>query len=66
MPRSTREWAKRKIAEAEQSINWTGYHISQVVSRYEAEHPEVSEPLRELLAALEMVQTTLAKVKVSF
>ncbi len=66
MPRSTREWAKRKIDEAIQNINWCGTHIHEVVERYKKEHPEVSNPLVSSLEMLEMIQDLLKKVGGSF
>lgn len=66
MPKSTREWAKRKIDEAIQNINWSGTHVNAVVERYEEQHKEVSDPLRSVLELLVMAQDLLKKVGGSF
>ena len=66
MPRSTREWAKRKIDEAIQNINWAGTHINEVADRYAEQHPEISNPLISILDLLAMSQDLLKKVGGSF
>jgi len=66
MPRSTREWAKRKLDESVQNIDWSGTHINAVVVTYQADHPEVSDPLKIALQALEDIQTLIARVRNSF
>lgn len=66
MPRSTREWAKRKLDESVQNIDWCGTHINAVVETYQKDHPEVSDPLKIALQALEDIQTLIARVRNSF
>ena len=66
MPRSTREWAKRKLDESVQNIDWAGTHINEVIERYKAEHPEVSDPLSNCQDMLVMVQDVIKKVRSSF
>jgi len=66
MPKSTREWAKRKIDEAIQNINWSGTHVNAVIERYETEHKEISDPLVNILELLVMAQDLLKKVGGSF
>lgn len=66
MPRSTREWAKRKIDEALNNINWAGTHINEVSERYAEEHKEISDPLNNVLSALALTQDLLKKIGGSF
>ncbi|MBA7579843.1 hypothetical protein ES708_21721 [subsurface metagenome] len=66
MPRSTREWAKRKLGEAVQSLDWAVYHLGEVGQRYEEQHPEVSDPLLEIILACEAIKTYIDKVNASF
>ena len=66
MPRSTREWAKRKIDESLNNINWAGTHINEVSDRYAAEHKEISQPLNNVLELLAMSQDLLKKIGGSF
>ena len=66
MPRSTREWAKRKLTESIQNIDWCGTHLNEVAERYEADHPEVSQPLKDIMDILQMAQEVIGKVRLSF
>ena len=66
MPRSTREWAKRKIDEALNNINWAGTHINEVAEKYCSEHPEISNPLNNVLSALALTQDLIKKIGGSF
>ena len=66
MPRSTREWAKRKLAEAVQSLDWTVYHLAEVGKRYDEQHPEISDPLLEGVLACEELQKYIEKIASTF
>lgn len=66
MPRSTREWARRKLAESTQSVNWAGYHLSQVIEVYQKDHPEISDPLLVMSEILSQLIQTIEKVRGSF
>ena len=45
MPRSTREWAQRKLREVQANMDWAIYHLGEVAEVYDKPHPEISEPL---------------------
>jgi len=66
MPRSTREWAKRKLGEAVQSLDWAVYHLCEVGQRYEQQHPEISDPLLDIVTACEELKQYIRKVDQSF
>ena len=66
MPRSTREWAHRKIDEAIQNLNWAGTHTNEVSERYRTDHPEISNNLDHVLSILAMSQDLLKKIGGSF
>ncbi len=66
MPRSTREWAKRKIDEAINNMNWAGTHINEVSERYQADHLEISSNLNHVLTILAMAQDLIKKIGGSF
>jgi len=66
MPRSTREWAKRKIDEALNNINWAGTHLDEVTERYQADHPEISNNIKYVLEMLAMTQDLIKKIGGSF
>ncbi len=66
MPRSTREWAKRKLGEAVQSLDWTVYHLGEVGQRYEEKHPEISDPLLEIIMICEELKKYIVNVDKTF
>lgn len=66
MPRSTREWAKRKIDEGIQNLNWCGTHVNEVSDRYRADHPEISNNLDHVLSMLALSQDLLKQIGGSF
>lgn len=66
MPRSTREWALRKLKEAIDNLSWSGYHINEVAEKYQDAHPEIAEPLGDILTALSMLMETITKIRGSF
>ncbi len=66
MPRSTREWARRKLQESFDNINWSGTHIHEVNLRYEKDHPEITDRLKDVLTILEIAQSAIMKVRGSF
>ncbi|MBA7702417.1 hypothetical protein ES703_111184 [subsurface metagenome] len=45
MPRSTREWAQRKLDAASNNIKWSQQHLREVCERYLDQHPEISTDL---------------------
>lgn len=45
MPRSTREWALRKLDSASNNIKWSQQHLREVCERYLDQHPEISKDL---------------------
>jgi len=66
MPRSTREWAKRKLQESIDNLNWCGYHLIEVAETYKELHPEIAEPLKDIATVASQLMETIAKVKGSF
>jgi len=63
MPRSTREWAKRKLVEAVQHIDWAALHLLDIIEPYKKDHPEVSEPLEHCLAFLKILVDTIYETR---
>lgn len=66
MPRSTREWSRRKLEEACNNIDWAGTHVHQVMTVYEQEHPEIAAPLQTVLEGLANIQELIQKVRKSY
>ena len=66
MPRSTREWAKRKLGEAVQSLDWAVYHLCEVGKRYDELHPEISNPILDVVTACEELKKYIDTIDKSF
>lgn len=66
MPRTTREWAHRKLAEAENNLQWAQRHMCEVGERYDDMHPEISEPLLQIIGTLEEVSKAIGRIRTSF
>lgn len=66
MPRNTREWARRKLQEACDNINWSGTHLEEVRAIYKPDHPEIANPIESAQQTLIMVQLVIEKVRNSF
>ncbi len=66
MPRSTREWAKRKLTEAVQSLDWAVYHLCEVGQRYDEKHPEISDPILQIVTLCEELKQHIDTVNKSF
>lgn len=63
MPRSTREWALRKLEQALGTLDWTGNHLIQVIEIYQEKHPEVSNPLNQVLEILLVADDLITHVR---
>ena len=66
MPRSTREWALRKLLEAHGNLDWAIAHIGEVVERYEEPHPEIAEPMMLAVESLMQIESFLIEIRKSF
>ena len=66
MPRSTREWALRKLKESEGNIEWAENHLAEVGQLYEKDHPEISVPLLQIIGTLQAIQEFIAKLRSTF
>ena len=63
MPRSVREGMLRELTRAVNNIDWAGTHLATVIKEYEADHNEISEPLRELCGLLQEAQNLIMGVR---
>ncbi|MGD9163014.1 MAG: hypothetical protein PVG39_31705 [Desulfobacteraceae bacterium] len=66
MPKSTRDWAKRKLDEACNNIDWSGKHVNEVAEKYKEHHPEISDGLELVLVSLLQTQKFIEEIKQSF
>lgn len=66
MPRNTRDWAQRKLQEADGNIEWAVSHMAEVGQRYEEQHPEISDPLVQIIEVLKAGKKALLELRKSF
>lgn len=66
MPRNTREWAHRKIEQAESNIDWAGTHLQEVREVYQKDHPEIAAVIESAQSLILMSQQILTKLRGSF
>ncbi|MBA7593070.1 hypothetical protein ES708_35280 [subsurface metagenome] len=66
MPRSTREWAQRKLVETKGNLDWAVYHLGEVVEVYDEAHPELTKPMLELVALIVEIEQALDIIRESF
>lgn len=66
MPRSTREWALRKLQQSQDAIDWSVYHLGEVGMLYQEKHPEIADPLAQCTVALIELKAAINKVRGSF
>ncbi len=66
MPRSTREWAQRKLEESNGNLDWAIGHLGEVAERYEEAHSEISGPIMEIIAVIVELQNATIKIRGTF
>jgi len=59
MPRSTREWALRKLDSSYNNIKWCQQHLMEVCDRYLDQHPEISKDLLLTIELSKQVQNAI-------
>ncbi len=65
MPRSTREWAIRKMDMSEGNLNWAISHLVEVCETYADDHPEIAVPMLEYINAMQLIQKAIVKVRMA-
>lgn len=63
MPRTTREWARRKLDMAVNNLEWVDRHLLEVIDVYLEAHPEIAAPLEQATQAGDMLKTLLLQIK---
>ncbi len=66
MPRSTREWAHRKIDMAIGNLETVVAHLEEVREVYEVPHSDIAEHLQQMQFASMVVRDALDKIKGAF
>lgn len=52
MPRTTRQWAQRKLEESMNNLDWAATHLKHMADVYQPMHPEISEALTTIIDLL--------------
>ena len=63
MPRSTREWAQRKLDAANSTLDWFDYHLLEVAEKYCDAHREIAAPLVDISATTAMLRKLVLQVR---
>jgi len=63
MPRSTREWALRKLDSANHTLDWFDKHILEVADVYCDAHREIAGPLVEIAASTALLRALVMRVR---
>lgn len=66
MPRNTRQWAQRKLDEANNTLDWTATHLKAVYDVYNKPHPEIGEIAEHILNVLALISQEITNLKGSF
>ncbi len=66
MPRNTREWSRRELDAAKNNLDWAGKHLYGVHEVYKADHPEISEPINEVLLVLLELDKGIERIRTSY
>lgn len=63
MPRSTREWALRKLISAINNVEWCEKHLVDVTDKYAELHPEISASLLTVMILTQAVKDLIVSVR---
>ncbi|MBA7547452.1 hypothetical protein ES705_39874 [subsurface metagenome] len=63
MPRSTRDWAMRKLESANKTLDWFDYHLLEVAEKYCDAHREIAAPLVDISATTALLRKLVLRVK---
>ena len=66
MPRNTREWAKRKLKEAEGNLDWALFHLNEVEEKYREYHPDISDSCLSIMQLANLATEALQVLGASF
>lgn len=66
MPRSIREWARRKLVSAAEHLDSSLAHLGEVAATYEKQHPEIADPLLAIAAVLIEMGDAIKAIRKTF
>lgn len=66
MPRNTREWAKRKLKEAQGNLDWALFHMHEIEEKYREYHPDISDALLKIMELVVLTDQSITKLGASF
>ena len=65
MPRSTREWCKRKLKMCMGNIDTCNGHLNEVGVTYAAEHPEIARVIVTVIESNLILHSTIKRLEES-
>jgi len=63
MPRSTREWALRKLSASQNNIDWCIKHLAEVTTKYSDAHPKIADSLLNCVELSIILKQGIRKVR---
>lgn len=63
MPKTTREWAIRKLSQAEGNLDWSQKHLVEIAETYVEHHPEISKMLLDITNLQELTQQAIKTLR---
>ena len=66
MPRSVREWARRKLMAAAGNLDTAMAHLGEIADLYEKPHPEIADPLLAIAQVLIEMSDAIKAVRKTF
>lgn len=66
MPRSVREWARRKLMAACGHVDTALAHLGEIAELYEKPHPEIADPLYAIAQVLIEMGDAIKGVRKTF
>lgn len=66
MPRSTRQWAQRKLEYASGNLETAIGHLEEIEKLYRPQHPEIADDILLLQHIIAESHTLTAKIRSSF
>lgn len=63
MPRSTREWALRKLMASTENLNWCQKHLLEVSDTYAEQHPDISVNILICVKMVEIMRVAILDIR---
>lgn len=63
MPRTTREWALRKLTAADNNVEWSQTHLANVIDKYLEREPEIAAKLLTCIELSDVLRKTITAIR---